>query len=140
MRINNECARKILIETEKIPYGQVITVDELCNKLNDFSEEEIIFIATIFNHERYITVIDKISYDENDLSRYNRIKGLSERGYKLLDLIRSDEIWNLMKNKIDNFNDLSIFTISSIAGKIINTKHNKIFDLPENNLVDYFNW
>jgi hypothetical protein len=140
MRINNECARKVLMEIEKIPYGKTITVEELCNKLHEFSSEDIIHITTIYNRERYITLIDRMGYDDNDLLRDNRIKGLSERGYKFFDLIRSDETWNLMKNKMNDFNDLSIFTIVSIANKIINTKHNALFNLPENNLVDYFHW
>ena len=140
MRINNECARKVLIEVEKIPFGKFITVEELCSKLNEFTMEEVIHITSLYNRERYITLIDHMGYDDNDLLRDNRIKGLSDRGYKSLDLLRDDEIWNLMKKKIDNFNDLSIFTIMSIANKILNVKHNELFNLPESNLTDYFHW
>ena len=140
MKINNECARKVLIEIEKIPYGQIMTVGELCDKLNEFKQEDIIHITSLWNRERYIALVDRMGYDDNDLFRDNRIKGLSDRGYKILDLLRDDEIWNLMKNKLKDFNDLSIYSIISIANKIVNARHNDIFGLPENNLIDYYRW
>ena len=49
--------------------------------------------------------------------RDNKIKCLTEKGYKTLDLIRDDELWNNMKEKIDNFNEISIYTIIDIAKK-----------------------
>lgn len=64
-----------------------------------------------------MTILDKASYDDNDVFRDNKIKCLTEKGYKTLDLIRDDELWNNMKEKIDNFNEISIYTIIDIAKK-----------------------
>ena len=140
MKINNECARKILLEVENIPYGESITVIKLQEKLQEFSIEDVLSIVTLFNREHYLTVLDKVSYDDNDVLRDNKIKGLTEKGYKTLDLIRSDEIWNSIKNKIDNFNELSIYTIINIANKIVNVKHNELFDLPNDLLIENTRW
>lgn len=95
MKINNECARRILLEVENIPYGESITVGKLQEKLQEFSIEDVLSIVTLFNREHYLTVLDKVSYDDNDVLRDNKIKSLTEKGYKTLDLIRSDEVWNL---------------------------------------------
>ncbi len=140
MKINNDCARKILFEVEKIPYGETLTVAKLQEKIPDYSIEEVLTIVTLFNKEHYLTILDKASYDDNDLFRDNKVKCLTEKGYKSLDLIRSDKIWNLIKEKVDNFEELSIYTILDIANKIINVQHNELFDLPKDLLIQYNRW
>ena len=140
MKINNDCARKILFEVEKIPYGETLTVAKLQEKIPDYSIEEVLTIVTLFNKEHYLTILDKASYDDNDLFRDNKVKCLTEKGYKSLDLIRSNKIWNLIKEKVDNFEELSIYTILDIANKIINVQHNELFDLPKDLLIQYNRW
>ncbi|MBO5183048.1 MAG: DUF2513 domain-containing protein [Bacilli bacterium] len=139
MKINNNCARKILLEIEKIPNGENLTVAKLHEKISEFSIEDVLFIVTLFNKEHYLTVLDKVSYDDNDVLRDHKIKCLTEKGYKALDLIR-DDTWNLMKEKINNFDELSIFTIFNIANKIINVQYNELFGLPKDLLIDNTRW
>lgn len=140
MKINNDCARKILFEVEKIPYGETLTVAKLQEKISDFSIEDVLTIVTLFNKEHYLTILDKASYDDNDLFRDNKVKCLTEKGYKSLDLIRSDKIWNLIKEKVNNFEELSIYSIFDIANKIINFQHNELFDLPKDLLIQNNRW
>ncbi len=130
MRINNDCARDILLEVEKIPFGESVSVEKLKEKIEKYTIEDVISIVTLFNREHYLTVLDKVSYDDNDVFRDNKIKGLTERGYKTLDIIRDEELWNDMKNKISNFDDLSIYTIIDIANRITTSKYNSFFNLP----------
>lgn len=140
IKINNDCARKILIEVEKIPYGETISVAKLHEKISDFKIEEVLAIVTLFNREHYLTIIDKNSYDENDVLRDHKIKCLTERGYKTLDLIRDDKLWNEIKTKVDKFNEISIYTIFDIANKILSYKYNQIFNLPDNMSVSSIRW
>ena len=140
MRTNNECARKILLEVEKIPYGETLTVFKLQEKIPEFSIEDVLDIVTLFNREHYLIVLDKASYDDNDVLRDHKIKCLTEKGYKTLDLIRSDEVWNLIKTKIENFDEISIYTIFDIANKIMNVRHNNLFDLPKDLLIQSNRW
>lgn len=140
MKINNNCARKILLEVENIPNGETLTVENLQKKIPTFTIEEVLSIVTLLNKEHYLTVLDKISYDDNDVFRDHKIKCLTEKGYKSLDLIRNDDIWDLMKEKISNFDELSIFTIFNIANKIINVRHNDLFDLPKDLLTENTRW
>ena len=140
MKINNNCARKILLEVEKIPFGATLTVTQLQEKISDFSIEDVLAIVTLFNREHYLTVLNKASYDDNDVFRDNKIKGLTERGYKTLDLIRNDDVWNFIMERINNFDELSIFTIFNLANKIINVKHNELLDLPKEFFIDNARW
>lgn len=135
MKINNECARKVLFEVEKIPYGEILTVAKLQEKISEFSIEDVLSIVTLFNKEYYLNVMDKASYDDNEVLRDNKIKCLTEKGYRALDSIRSDEVWNLIKSSLDNFNEISIFTIFDIARKITSVKQNELFDLPKDLLI-----
>ncbi len=140
LKINNNCARKILLEVEKIPFGETLTVANLQKKITDFSIEDIRAIVTLFNKEHYLTVLDKLSYDENEVFSDHKIKGLTEKGYKAFDLIKEDTIWNLMKEKLNNFDELSIYTILNIANKIMNVTHNELFDLPRDLFIENSRW
>ena len=140
MRLSSEGMRRILMEIESLPYGKTVTVSELQILLNDYSIEEVISMVTVLNRERYIMVLDKSGYDDNDVFRDNRIKCLTEKGSRNLDIIRDDKLWNLMKEKISNFNELSFFTITSTANKIINSEYNKIFNLDSSSFIDYTRW
>ncbi len=140
MKINNNCARKILLEIEKIPNGEALTVEKLHKNISEFTIEEVLSIVDLFNKEHYLTVLDKASYYDNDLFKEHKIKCLTEKGYKTLDLIRDDDVWNLIREKMNNFDELSIFTIFSIANKIINVRHNELFDLPKDLLIDNTRW
>lgn len=140
MKINNDCARKVLCEVENIPYGETLTVAKLQEKISEFSVEDVVAIVTLFNKEHYLTVLDKVSYDDNEVLRDHKIKSLTERGYKALDLIRSDDLWNQIKEKVINFDELSIYTIFDIASKIMSFKYNELFDLPKDSLMPNSRW
>jgi len=136
MKLNNDCARKILLEIENIAYGETMTIEKLQTRIPEFSIDEVLAIVTTFNKSHHLRLVDKASYDEGDIYRDNKIKCLTERGYKILDLIRDDEVWKQIKETVPNFNELSIYTIINIADKIMNVKYNELFDLPKHLLVD----
>ncbi len=140
MKINNECARKVLIEVENISYGETLSVAKLQERLSEYSIETVLDIVTIFNRERYLNIVDKLSYDNTDVLRDHKIKCLTEKGYKTLDLIRNDDVWNLLKEKLKNFENISIFSLFDMANKIINVQNNKLFNLPEDMFLDNIRW
>lgn len=140
MKINNECGRKILIEVEKLAFGETITIAALSEKMPEFSLEDVLNVATIFNREHLIIITDRASYDDNDLLRDNKIKGLTERGYHSLDLIKKDKIWNRLKEKMPDFDEVSLYTIFDIANKIKNDEYNKIFDIKDASASRRYFW
>lgn len=140
MRINNECVRDSLKKIENIPFGETLTIAKLHEELKIYSIEEVVNTITILNRERYIMVIGRPGYDDEDLFRDNKIKCLTERGIRNLDLIRDDDTWNFLKEKLPNFNDLSVFTIMIICNQMMNKKVNKVVGLEDNCIVDFYRW
>ena len=140
MKTNNDCIREILKVIETIPSGDSMMVSKIAEVLPEYDIETIVAMVSLLNRERFVIIVDKMSYNDSDVFRENRIKYLTERGYRALDIIREDRIWNLMKEKLTNFNDLSIFMILTIASKIINDEHNKLFNLDINSFIDYSRW
>ena len=130
MRINSECARKVLIEVEKIEYGESISVGELQNKLKDFSMKEVLNVISYFCSDDYINMLDRRSYDNGPIYDSSRLLSLTRKGCYVLDDIRSDDTWNMVKEKLSNFDELSFFTIVNIIGKINDYNYNKLFDIP----------
>ena len=139
MKINNNCGRRILIEVEKLTFGETITIAALSEKMPEFSLEDILNVATMFNREHLI-VTDRASYDDNDLFRDNKIRGLTERGYHSLDLVRDDKTWNYLKEKMPDFDEVSLYTIFDIANKIKNDEYNKIFDIQDASASRRYIW
>ena len=45
-----------------------------------------------------------------------------------------------MKEKLNNFDELSIYTILNIANKIMNVTHNELFDLPRDLFIENSRW
>ena len=140
MKTNNELIRENIKKMEMIPYGELLSVEKLIEMLPNYGVEEILAMVSLLNREHFIIIIDKSGYSDAEVLRENKIKCLTERGYRNLDTVREDRIWNLMKEKLTNFNDLSFFVISSIASKIINDEHNKLFNLNSNSYVEYSRW
>ena len=140
MKLKNECAREVLLNIEKLPYGEVITVEKLHEKIGQFDIEDVLTIVTAFNKEHYLIVLDKVPYDDNDVFKEHKIKGLTEKGYKTLDLVRDEEFWNSLREKIDNFDELSIYTIFDVANKIKNMEYNSLFNLPKELFIPNNRW
>lgn len=130
MRINSECARKVLIEVEKIGYGESISVSELQKKLG-YPMNEVLNVIFQFSSEDYINMLDRRSYDTGPIYDSSRIVSLTKKGCYVLDDIRSDETWNMVKEKLSNFDEISFFTLVNIIGKINECSYNKLFNLPE---------
>ena len=89
MRINSECARKVLIEVEKIGYGESISVSELQKKLG-YPMNEVLNVIFQFSSEDYINMLDRRSYDTGPIYDSSRIVSLTKKGCYVLDDIRSD--------------------------------------------------
>ncbi len=140
MKNNCECIREILKKVETISYDETLSVAKLAEMLPEFKIEDILTMVSLLNREHYLIIVDKAGYNDSDVFRENKIKCLTERGHRALDVIKEDRIWNLMKEKLPNFNDLSFFMITSIASKILNDEHNKLFNLDSKSYVEYARW
>ena len=132
MKLNKECVRKILFEIENLPYGDSISIESLHDKLKDFSIDDVLNAVTELNRNRFIIMLGKQSWDDTDLFRDNRIKALTDKGSRALDAIRDENVWNDIKSRLLNYEDISMYTILEIAFKIDTYNTNRLFDLPDN--------
>jgi len=140
MKTNNECIREILKKVELISYDETLPISKLAEMLPEFSIEDILSMVSLLNREHFLLIVDKLGYNDSDVFRENKIKCLTERGYRALDVIREDRIWNLMKEKLPDFDNLSFFIVSTVASKIVNDEHNKLFNIDSKSYIDYARW
>jgi hypothetical protein len=49
MKLNNDCARRILLEIEMLPFGETITVAKLQEKMEIYPIEDVLALITLFN-------------------------------------------------------------------------------------------
>ena len=139
MKTNNELIRELLKKAELIPNGESISITKLEEEMPEYADD-ILAMITLLNREHFIMIVDRPGYNDAEIFRENKLKGLTERGYRCLDVIREDEVWNLMKEKLINFNDLSFFIITHIASRIVEDKHNKLFNLNSDTVIDFTRW
>ena len=140
MKINKDCARKVLLEIEKLPYGDSMSVETLQEKIKDFTIDEVLNAVSELNRNRYISMLGKQSWDDTDVFRDNRVKSLTDKGSRALDTIRDDNTWNDMKNKLSNFDDLSIYTIFDLALRIEYSKTNELFGISDSLNTNVSRW
>lgn len=129
MKINSNCARRVLIECEKIPYNKGLYVNELCNKLMEYSNDDILNILNFFYQNDYMEIIAKEYRVKHPLDMDDIIVGLTLKGIESLDYIKDDNLWEEMINNTQNSNNLSILYFVSLAKRIHISKQNKIFNL-----------
>lgn len=117
---------------------------------DDFTEEEVLMLDKM--HKERIKLSDSILVvnvngyiGDSTKSEIEFAKSLNKKIIYYTDLIRwcydkSDKIWNLVKEKVNNLEELSIYSIFDIANKIINVQHNELFDLPKDLLIQNNRW
>lgn len=129
MKINNNCARRILIECEKIPYNNGLYIQDLCNKLMEYSNDDILNVLSFFYKNDYIEIVTKEYRMKHPLEMDDIIIGLTLKGIEDLDYIRNDNLWEKMMNKVDNSDNLSLLYFINLAKIIHLNNQNIIFDL-----------
>ncbi len=139
MIANSKCCRDILLEIEKIPYNEYMTVGDMQKKLN-YPLEDFLEAITCLQRDRCVLFADKQQYDDGEIFKDNKLKSLSYKGIKYLDVIRDEDVWNEIFTKLPNAEKLSFFAIISIATRIDIARTNRLFDIPENLVDDVYRW
>ena len=129
MKVNNNCARRILIECEKIPYNNGLYIQDLCNKLMEYSNDDILNVLSFFYKNDYIEIVTKEYRMKHPLEMDDMITGLTLKGIENLDYIRNDNLWEEIINGVQDSKNLSILYFISLAKRIHISKQNKIFDI-----------
>lgn len=131
MKVNNDCARDVLQIVESLDYNDYIMIKEVVSKLDKYEEKDVMNVINLFHKERIIIVEGKASYNDEVIENRNSINGFTVRGHITFDLIKNEELWQEIKSKLPDFNEVSIFYVVELARKIKSYRENKLFNIPE---------
>lgn len=115
MYLNPDCMRDILLLVESTPFRQKVPVETLYDNLS-YSQDEISYACIKMIEADFISAIwsefdDKIAiYFISDI-RYS--------GHQFLANIRSDNIWNNVKEISKKIGSNSVSSISQIASGVV---------------------
>ena len=117
MRVNNNCLRDTLRYIEGLGFDEKISIEDMQDELDKYSLGEVMNCCYMLRQDKYIRIFDEHKLESYELFRNNEIIGLTIKGIELLDPIRNDIKWQQINEKYNINNDLSIFTLSSLAHK-----------------------
>lgn len=118
MKLNHDCVRSVLLAIEDTEFEDSITIDYLKNKLNDFSEEEIIYTCLKLHEANYIEAIT-VPRLKSHLPGINRILQITWDGHQFLDTIRDNEVWSTTKTVLSKVSSASLTFASSVASQVL---------------------
>lgn len=116
MELNPDCLRDILSEIAKLPMGNFL--NSLPQKITDkYSKDDIEYTIQIIDEEQLAHV--SFTWGNNRLARYS-LGQMTLSGQQLYSKIKSDTVWNKVKDKIKSIGcAFSVELIKVAAGKII---------------------
>jgi len=117
MRVNNNCLRDTLRYIEGLGFDEKISIEDMQDELDKYSLGEVMNCCYMLRQDKYIRIFDEHKLESYELFRNNEIIGLTIKGIELLDPIRNDIKWQQINEKYNINNDLSIFTLNSLAHK-----------------------
>lgn len=128
MRLNHDYVRNILLVIEeeldyqntKAPkyHNEISDSDLISNvKFSTYNKQELVYALELLLKEYFIECADKPYFVDGNLMTA-RIIGLTWSGHELLDNIRNDTIWNVVKQKAKKFSGVSLLALANSAKSI----------------------
>lgn len=116
MKLDPDCMRDILIETEKLPFNKRISLDELSVHLPQYDSDILAYTCLKLNQAELLE-ITKISSDF--YTTVHSINGLTYQGHQFLANIYSDNVWNKTKEVLSKVGTTSASSITFVANQVI---------------------
>lgn len=116
MKLNLDCMRSILLEAEQQPFGQELLFTDLTLKLSKYSEDELAYTCIKLKEAGFITAV---IIQADNFSAVQFIDDITYEGHQFLANIRSDTIWNDVKEVSKKVGSNSLQAISQIATAVI---------------------
>ena len=116
MKLNPDCIRDILIYVEEnTSYKRACCIEpSSCSKsFPDYSPEELLY------HVDQCDMSGYFSKTSHDLSNNVTIAGLSPLGHQFIDNVRSETVWNDVKQVSATVGSKSLSALSQIASGVI---------------------
>ncbi len=121
MRLNPECLRDILVVVEDKPTNIEYTIDHLIDKLPQYDEETINYHCVQMLDAELLVGYEPIIIGTNPFPQISRILDLTFYGHSFLADIRSDNVWNKVKDVAKQTGTYSIHALSTIATNVVST-------------------
>lgn len=118
MKLNPDCMRDILIVMEKAGYLEELSPSTVYDALPSYTNDEINYSIIKLKEAEFI---DAIIREYNDGIIILRLIDITYTGHQFLADVRSDNIWNDIKEVSKKVGSNSITAISQIATGVIST-------------------
>lgn len=118
MRLNPDCVRDILLTVENNDFGVHMSLDKLCEKLPNYSREEIHYCCLKLDEGGFLEVIS-LPMMRQTMPDIKTIKDLTFEGHEFLADIRSDNAWNKTKSIAKQVGSFSVHALRDIAAHVI---------------------
>lgn len=116
MKLNPDCMRDVLIVMESAGYLEELSPSAVYESLPDYSEDEINYSIIKLKEAGFIDAIIK---EYNSGIAILRLDDITYIGHQFLSNVRSDNIWNDVKQVSKKVGSNSISAISQIATGVI---------------------
>lgn len=118
MKLNVNCVRDVLLELEKLPFQESCTVSELITALPKYDADDITYTCLKLDEAGYISAQMVRSINSSGVS-IRCIDDITYPGHQFIANIRSDSVWNNVKEVSKKVGSNSIGAISQIAHSVV---------------------
>lgn len=117
MKLNIDCIRDILISVESLNYGETFGIDDLMEKLPDYSEEELQYHCLQLLDAGFLNA-KTIQFLRSPL-QIHHISDLTYNGHQFLADIRSDTTWSKTKEIALKAGSVSLHALKDISAGVV---------------------
>ncbi len=119
MKLNVDCVRAVLLEIEKLPYGQDLRPTTLYSSLNAFSKDDINYSITKLKEAGFIEAVIAKS-DDGSIFKFV-VNDITWDGHQFLNNVRETSVWEKAKEIGGKIGSLSIPVLSDAASAFLSS-------------------
>ncbi|MDD3137573.1 MAG: DUF2513 domain-containing protein [Lachnospiraceae bacterium] len=112
MKLNIDCMRAVLLELEKVPFGEDLRINDLKLSLSDYSPDDVDYSCIMLDQAGYIDALIR-SYESRSLVLL--ISDITFTGHQFLANIKNDNNWVKIKEKLQVVGSTSLDIVSQVA-------------------------
>ena len=121
MQLNLDCVRKILLTVEDKQLGEVLSIQQLENLVQEFNGDEIEYCCLKLDEAGFLE-IETIPILGQIHRGIKFVKGMTYGGHQFLENIRDDNIFKETKERASAVGAYALGIIAQIAINIITSK------------------
>lgn len=127
MKLDSECVRAILLETEKLAFEDELSFDELKSRLPKFTEDQLAYTCIKLKEGELLKVA---TMDANNHTFVMSIYDLTYKGHEFLNNIHSESVWNTVKSIGSQIGATSVGALTQIAVDVVTVMIKQQLKLP----------